>query len=251
MFENDKPIFNPIHELIIIFGDCGVGKSSLIAHFIDVYLKKQGAKRWELSEQIIRELNVKRKTPLSFPTAPPIYSNIKGFKLKTRNGADFKPIYLEGKDVGITKGKEKYKPIFPASLLVFDEAHSEFCSKGERLPKGQQDFFNKRRHNRIIMILAAPRAVLIHKDIRNTGARFIEVLRQENERDLFGKIHKTTWHCRECRDKSAIEEYIATDGKNDNFTEITFTHNGNVYDLYDSFAFVQDFAPANGEDYET
>ena len=39
MFETDKPIFNPIHELIIIFGDCGVGKSSLIAHFIDVYLK--------------------------------------------------------------------------------------------------------------------------------------------------------------------------------------------------------------------
>ena len=244
-------MLDPIHELIIIAAECGFGKSSLAMHFVDEYLKTQATQRWELSEQIIRELNAKRKTPLSFPSAPPIYMNVKGTKLKTQNGKDFNPIYIEGKDVGISNDEETYKALFPASLLVFDEAHSEFASKGEKLPAGQQDFFNKRRHNRLIIILIAPRAVLIHKDIRNTGARLIVPQGFNNEVDAFGRICKTTWRCHEYLNKSAIEEYISTDGAGGAYTETTYEHNGNVRDLYDGFAFVNDFAPPEGQDYET
>lgn len=250
MSELNKPLLDPISELVIFFGDCGSGKSSLIGHFTDFYLKVQGNQRWELSEKIIRERNVFRKKPLSLPSAPPMYSNQK-FKLKTRAGINFTPIQIKGKEIGISNDKEKYKALYPASLLVIDEAHNEFCSKGEELPKGQRDFFNKRRHNRLIILLAAPRAVLINKDIRNTGARFIETRGQVHEYDAFKRICKTTWHCREFTDKNALEAYLSTDGKEGTFTETTYVHNGNVYDLYDSFAFVEDFMPKEGEDFET
>lgn len=245
----EEHILDPISELIIFFGDCGAGKSSLMVHFADEYLKKQGKERWELSEQIIRELNTRRKTPLSFPEQTPIYTNL-SLKLKARNGTKFAPINIKGKDIGISNEKESYKALFPASLLIIDEAHNEFCSKGGELPKGQRDFFNKRRHNRLNILLAAPRAVLINKDIRNTGARFIEVRGQEHEKDIFKRITHTTWHCREFSDKSALEEYITTDGISGKFTETTYEHKGDIYGLYDSFAFVEDFAPQEGKDYE-
>lgn len=243
-------MFDPVSELIIIAAECGKGKSSLAVHLADEYLKTQGIQRWELSEQVIRSLNAKRKKPLSSPNAPPMYTNVKGLKL-TFNGNTFAPFYIKGKDVGISNDKEKYKCLFPAPLLLFDEAHSEFPSKGDKLPDGQQDFFNKRRHNRLIIILIAPRAVLIHKDIRNTGARLIEPQRLIHEYDAFGRICKTTWDCREFLDKSAIEEYISTDGKSGAFIRTTYEHYGNIRDLYDGFAFEDDFAPPEGEDYET
>lgn len=242
-------LLDPTSELVIFFGECGKGKSSLMAHFVDEYLKTQAKQRWELSEQIIRDQNARRKKPLSFPTVPPIYSNLK-LKLKTRAGNDFEPIPIEGKDIGITKEKEKYKALFPAPLIVLDEAHKEFSSKGEHLPKGQREYFMERRHYRVIMLLAAPRAVLIHKDIRDTGARCIEPRWHKHDYDAFGRICKTTWACREFLHTSDIEEYISTDGKSGDYIETTYTHNGNVYDLYDSFAFEDDFAPPEGEDFE-
>lgn len=243
-------MLDPISELIIFFGECGSGKSSLVVHFADYYLKEQGIQRWELSEQIIRGLNAERIKPLSFPSSTPIYNNLK-LKLKDKNGKDITTIDIEGKDIGISNDKEKYKALYPASFVVLDEAHNEFCSKGGDLPKGQRDFFNKRRHNRLIILLATPRAILINKDIRNTGARFIETREQFHEYDAFGRICKTTWRCREFKNKTALEEYLSTDGQSGTFTETTYEHYGNIYELYDSFEYVKDFMPKEGEDFET
>lgn len=242
-------MLNPISELIIFFGDCGSGKSSLIALFADIYVKEQGTQRWELSEQIIRELNVNRKQPLSFPSAPPIYSTSK-YKLKDKYGHNVKIIGIKSNEIGISNKKEKYKALYPASLLIIDEAYSEFCSKGE-LTKGQRNFFLEYRHNRLIILIASPRAILINKDIRNAGARFIEVCGQTHEYDPFGRICKTTWHCRESTSKDEVEEYIKTDGQSGTFTETTYEYNGNIFDLYNSFAYVTDFMPQEGEDFET
>ncbi len=243
-------VLDPVSELIIFFGDCGAGKSSLMVHFADKYLKTQDVQRWELSEKIIRDLNTRRKTPLSFPSKTPVSTNL-SLKLKDRNGNEFIPATVKGKNIGISNDKETYKYLFPASLLIIDEAHNEFCSKGGELPKGQRDFFNKRRHNRLNILLAAPRAVLINKDIRNTGARFIEVRKQAHEKDQYNRIHKTTWYCREFLDKTALEEYLSTDGLSGAYAETTYEHNGNIFDLYDSFAFVEDFMPPEGADFET
>lgn len=245
------PILNPESEIVIFFGPRGKGKSSLMAHFVDEYLKTQGAQRWELSEMLIREENAKRKTPLSFPTAPPIYSNTK-YKLKTRTGQDFECIPIKGKDIGINiEETDEYKDLFPAPLIALDEAHREFSSKSGNLPNGQLEFFMECRHYRIIMLLAAPRAVLLNKDIRASGSRFIEPRKVVNEFNDFKRLFRTTWYCREFLESSAIEEYIATDGKCGAYIETTYVHNGNVRELYDGYAFKRRYFPKEGKDFET
>lgn len=243
-------ILNPESEVVIFFGPKGKGKSSLMAHFSDVYLKTQGPQRQDLSEQLIREENASRKTSLSFPTAPPMYSNT-GYNLKDSTGKDFKPIPIKGKEIGVSNEEETYKALFPAPFIVLDEAHREFCSKGDILPDGQLEFFLECRHYRVIMLLAAPRAVLINKDIRASGSRFIEPRKVINEFDAFKRLYKTTWECREFLESGAIEEYISTNGKSNGYIETSYTHNGNVRELYDGYAFRRKFFPKEGQDFET
>lgn len=245
-------LLDPTNEIVCFFGPRGKGKSTLMAHFVDEYLDTQAIQRWELSEQIIRRENARRKTPLSFPTSPPIYSNT-NFNLKTRAGIKIEPIPITGKEIGVKTAEDKndYKVLYPAPLIVLDEAENEFVFKGEHLPKGQLKFLAQCRHYRIIMLLAAPRAVFIHKDIRAAGSRFIEPRKFVNEFDAFNRLCKTTWYCREFLDTSGLEEYISTDGKSGAYIETTYTHNGNVRELVNSFEYERDFFPPEGEDFET
>ena len=243
-------ILNPESEIVIFFGRRGKGKSSLMAHFVDDYLKTQGVQRWELSEQLIREENAERTTPLSFPNATPIYANTK-YKLKTHTGNDLVPIPIKGKEIGVNnESEENYKYLFPAPLIAIDEAHREFCSKGDKLPDAQLEFFMECRHNRIIMLLATPRAVLINKDIRGSGSRFIEPRKVINFFDDFKRLYKTTWYCREFTESDSIEEYISSNGKSGGYIETTYTHNGNVREIYDGYAFRKHFYPKDGKDFE-
>lgn len=254
IFDTANNILDPISETVLFFGKKGVGKSTLMRHFVDVYLKTMSKQRWELTEQIICGENSRRKKPLSFPDAPPIYSN-REWELKTRSGIKFKPIPITGKEIGIKiKGEDEdpnYKALLPAPLIVLDEAENEFVSKGEHLPKGQLKFLMQERHYRVIMLLAAPRAIFVHKDIRMAGLRAIEPRSFVHEYDAFGRICKTTWYCREFRDISAFEEYISTDGKSGAYIGTTYVHNGNIRDLINSFEYERDFFPKEGEDFET
>lgn len=242
-------ILNPESEVVIFFGEKGKGKSSLMAHFGDEYLNTISVKRWELSEQLVREENVNRKTLLSFPDKPPMYANTK-YKYKFA-GTDFEPIPIKGKEIGVSNDKETYKSLFPAPFIMLDEAHREFPSKGDSLPSGQLEFFLECRHYRVIMLLAAPRAVQINKDIRASGSRFIEPRKVINFYDDFKRLYKTTWYCREFTDTSAIEEYISTNGKSDGYVEKIYIHNGNVRELYDGYSFRKHFYPKDGKDFET
>lgn len=253
MLNTANTILDPISEIVCFIGPRGVGKSTLMRHFVDEYMKTQVIQRWELSDQIIRGENARRKTPLSFPNAPPIYTNTKYDNLKTRSGIKIEPIPITGKEIGINiEGiDEGYKDLFPAPLIVLDEAENEFVSKGEHLPKGQLKFLSQCRHYRVLMLLAAPRAVFIHKDIRASGVRVIEPRKFVNEFDVFNRLYKTTWYCREFHDSSALEEYISTDGKSDGYINTTYTHNGNIRELVNSFEYERDFFPKEGKDFET
>lgn len=238
-------------SLIIFFGACGTGKTSLMMHLADKYVKEQWSERMGTLEYVIRDLNSKRKHPFTIPDAPPIYSNV-DFILQDLHGRKVKPVQVSGCEVGINCSEDdrEYKYFYPSSLIIMDEAHGEFKSKSESLPIGQRKFFNQRRHNRLQIMLASPRAMLIHKDIRGSGAYGIEVQQMVNNYSKFGTLLSSYWYCREFPEEDELEAYIKSDGHEGKYVETMYKHDGNVFELYDSFAHVGDFAPPEGGQYE-
>lgn len=239
-------------DLILFFGKCGNGKTSLMVHMADEYVREQGAMRWEWTEQMIREENGRRKTALEYPRNIPIYAN-KCLQLTftDKAGREVKPIIVEGRDMGVNipEDSRKYKYFYPASLFMLDEAQREFASKSEHLPKGQLTFFQERRHAQMKIMLAAPRAVAVHKDIRDSGVYGVEVRGMRNERSRFGTLTASRWYCREFTDKDDLELYITTNGREGEYIRTTYEHRGNIFELYDSFANRKDFMPPEGEEF--
>lgn len=220
-------------------------------HLADEYVKEHWCDSLATAEYVVRDLNSKRRTPLLTPSAPPVYSNT-DFKVEDVHGRKVVPVRVSGCDVGINcpEDEHDYKYFYPSSLIVMDEAHGEFKSKSENLPIGQRKFFNQRRHNRLQIMLASPRAMLIHKDIRGSGAYGIEVQHMVNNYSKFGTLISSYWYCREFSEEGELEAYIKTDGKEGDYLETMYKHDGNVFELYDSFAHVGDFAPPEGKQYE-
>lgn len=238
-------------SLTILVGECGGGKSSLAMVFAEDYINNRGAERWEFTESIIRELNVDRAQALDFPESLPVYSNI-DFEIENALGNVVKPMPIKGEQIGVndpSDKKPKYVYLFPASLVVLDEMQTEFPSKENNLPPGQQEFFTKRRHNDIEMILIAPRGVFIHKDIRCTGATIIEVLKKTHVKNIFGTVYQTLWLCRKFENYKDFEEYQSTDGKSGSYKQVIYSHQGNVYDYYDDHEYRKDFTPPEGKQY--
>lgn len=221
-------------------------------HLADEYVKTHWGDSLCTLEYVVRDLNSKRRIALTTPSAPPVYSNT-DFKLQDNHGRKVTPVRISGCDVGINcpEDDREYKYLFPSSLIIMDEAHGEFKSKSENLPIGQRKFFNQRRHNRLQIMLASPRAMLIHKDIRGSGAYGIEVQQMVNNYSKFGTLLSSCWYCREFPEEDELEAYIKSDGHEGDYLETMYKHDGNVFELYDSFAHVGDFAPPEGEQYET
>lgn len=237
-------------SILIFIGECGKGKSSLAMATIDDYINNRGAERWEFSEQIIRGLNADRTQPLNFPKHLPVYSNT-NFGIENAFGNKVTPIPISGAQIGenVLEDKSEYVYLFPASLVVIDEAQNEFPIKGDNLPPGQRRFFTQRRHNDIEMILIAPRGVFIHKDIRCSGATIIEVIGKTHVKNVFGTTCQTIWLCRKFENNKDFEEYQSTDGKSGKYKTVIYSHAGDVYDFYDDHEYRKNFTPPEGKQY--
>ena len=238
-------------SVIIFIGPCGEGKTSLAMATVDDYINNRGAERWEFSEKVIRELNAERKQPLNFPATLPVYSNT-DFGIKNAFGNKVKPIPITGAQIGVNNPadkKPKYAYLYPASLVLFDEAQTEFPSKVELLPPDQQKFFTQRRHNDIEMIMIAPRGVFIHKDVRESGAVIIEVIKKTHVENIFGTVVQTLWLCRKFENNKDFEEFQSSNGKSGNYTQVIYSHRGDVYDYYDDHEYRKNFTPPEGKQY--
>lgn len=237
-------------SITIFIGACGEGKTSLAMATIDDYINKRGAERWEFSEKTIRELNADRKQLLNFPKSLPVYSNT-DFGIENAFGNKIKPFPITGAQIGVNMpgDKNEYVYLYPASLVVLDEAQNEFPIKENNLALGQRQFFTQRRHNDIEMILIAPRGVFIHKDIRCSGATIIEVIKKTHVKNVFGTVCKTLWLCRKFENNNDFEEYQSTDGKSGKYKTVIYSHAGDVYDYYDDHEYRKRFTPPEGKQY--
>lgn len=234
-----------------VFGGCGTGKSAFLARLVyDLYWTR-GEEIYEQSCRLIKEKNLKRKKPLSFPDRVPIYTV--GFKVSIplANGSVYETYEIKGKEIGLGKG---YRKFYPGSVIIVDEAQVEFNSKVD-LKREVSEFFEKHRHNRLEIWLAAQRPILINKDIRDITTHFIEIQKIENQVNIFKEPFESCWSCREFDNRISMEEYIENNKRSTtnyvpDYKETVYRHTGNIFELYDSYSCIDEYFPDEGEDYE-
>lgn len=231
-----------------VFGDIGAGKSAFLMRTIEELYYKHGQKILERSRRIIEEENKKRKHKLTPPDRVPIYCTFE-FEIPNPDGSVYKPYLIKGSEIGIGKN---YKKIYPAAVIILDEAQNEFNSKND-LKRAVSAFFETSRHADFEIWLASQRPVLINKDIRDLSRHFIQIYKLEKTVAHFNIITNLKWHCREFDSRADVDEYVelSKSGKGDivNYRNTVYESRGYILNHYKSKGYLMDYLPSEGEDY--
>ncbi len=229
-----------LHE---VFGDYGAGKSAFFVYQIKTLYEEHGEEMLQFSRDIIDQVNATRERPLPYPKKPPICANFKT-TITNPDGSTFSPYYFDASLIGLNNkaSDTHYKYFYPGSAIFIDEAQNYFNSKSD-LKREVAAFFEKHRHNYLNIWLAAQRGILINKDIRGICTDFKQIIKLEHERSIFDTITKSRWTVREFSERYEFEKYLETEGAEGKFTEATYENDGNVFDLYDSHSYINDFLP--------
>ncbi len=231
----------------IIFGAPGAGKTSLNAYLLKNAYRSEGRRLLDYTRNRIIELNASRKTPLTIPAKPPIFSD---FKVRFLDGYDtyYEPYYLNGFYFGLANDVMATQYIPPGSKIFLSEGQKYFDSRqNTTFPRWVSSAFEMHRHYGIDIWIDVQRPKLIDLNIRALCKHFIEVLGMENDESATGSITKNTWLCREFDSLLSVEQYLET-GEG-NYREKRYVHEGNIFDVFDSVGHFNDFLPAEGKDF--
>ncbi len=234
--------------ITIIFAKPGIGKSALMTYFMKMLYESEGNEIWERSCEKIRELNRTRRTPLSLPDKPPIYSN---YKARYLVGYEeyFEPYYVNGYYVGVSDEGMDTLALPPGSVVFMDESKRYYDSrKSSTFPERVSRLFEIHRHNLYNFYLAIQRAKLIDLNIRELSARFIEVQELVHEKNWAGGIERTTFKCREFGDWRDVELYL--ESGTGNYQETQYVNEGDIFEDFDSYAYAEELSPKEGKDYD-
>lgn len=201
-----------------------------------------------MTQERIRALNLERKTPLTIPDKPPIFSD---FKVKFLDGYEqyYEPYYINGYYFGMANEKMPTQFVLPHSHVHLTEVQHYYNSKDLLpLPRHVSSLFEMYRQYFLDIWLDLQRPILLDKNIRDLIKHFIEVLGMENLTDEeTGRIIQSTFRCREFDSNFALEEYLET-GK-ETYRETQYVYRGNIFRIYDSFEHFDDFIPGEGKDF--
>ena len=231
-----------------VFGEPGAGKSAFLMFKAAEMYFERGQELLENSRRIIEKENKKRKTKLTPPDRVPIYANFK-FKIRNPDGSVYEPYYIKGSEIGIGKN---YKKIYPGAVIFIDEAQNEFNSKGD-LNRAVSLFFETHRHADFEIWIASQRPILINKDIRDLSRHFIQICKLEMTVAPFDIICELKWNCREFNSRADVDEYVELSKKgmldNVSYRETVYNGPGDILDYYDNKERLEDYLPAEGENY--
>ena len=234
--------------ITIIFGAPGSGKSSLSTYFLKTVYRREGKRRMEQSRELILRANAGRETPLTVPSAPPIFSNYR-VRFKTGYEKWFEPYFVNGYYLGLPNDKMPTQFIPPASAVFLGEAQRFFNSRSNaRIPDWVSRFFEMHRHYRVDVWMDVQRPILIDANIRELCKRFIEVREMAHDRDDAGRIVKTVFRCREFDRWGAVEQYLSAGAGG--YRETEYVHDGNIFRSFDSYSYFDDFLPKAGNDFK-
>lgn len=232
----------------VVLGSGGVGKTSFIVYRIKHLLRTEGQARLRKSIAKIESFNKNRAKLLTPPDKVPIYTN---FDMQFTIGYNefYKPYYLDEEYFGLPNLDKLVAPVAPYSIIGFQEMDDEYESRSRNVAKSVAGLYNKRRHFGLEIFMDLHKLMILDSIIREVTDVFIEIQKQESEKNFAGRTTKTTWYCREFDDPKEIQRYVKSDGKEGNYRETVYTNLGDIFKCYDSQDCAKDFVPKEGEDF--
>lgn len=228
-----------------IVGLGGVGKTSLMVYLLKEAVVNERRKSLRDCIQAIEAFNAKRKTPLTLPDRAPFYTNFDvtipiGYKKY------YSPYFLNPYYFGLPNLDKEVQAVMPHGKLFFSETDNIYDSREKSLPAAVSGIYNKQRHFNLNIYIEVHRGMNTDTLIRGNVHRYIEIMKQEHEKDRLGQIIKTTWYCREFEGEKAYLAYVESKGKLENYTTTTYTNFGNIFKYYNSQGCREEFLPAEG-----
>lgn len=224
--------------LTIIYGNPGMGKSCLLAHFARETAFNSDRNR--LMRRAIQEKNQN-----GFQLAVPKHCVSANFTVKLKKPwfSERFNRYVNPFRLGFANNEVKTHYNFPYEAIYIDEAQKYYDSKKD-LPAWQSLWFEQHRHLHLDITMATQRPMRINKNIRDIS-QFIEIRSLKIE-EKNGHVKSVTWKVRRISSNAEFEEYMAT-GKTNRALYVTETIKAeyNVFDLYDSYGFEPEFYRGN------
>lgn len=227
------------------FGTTGAGKSSNLARIVKEAYFQRGDELLNLCCAQIEADNAKFGLNCPLPDKPPIFV---GPHLDLRIEVDFEeffePYYLAPYYLGLSDDKEGGNPVQfipPYSLLIIPEAQRYYDSR-QGISASVSGLYEKHRHQKLEIYIESHRPDLIDLNIRRLSHKFVEMRGIENKTNFAGRVEATTWYTREFASWNDVNDYI--NGKSGaSYVDKVVTHQGNIFDSYNSYACAQEFFP--------
>ncbi len=123
----------------------------------------------------------------------------------------------------------------PYEAIFITEAQKYLNSRmSKAYPDWQSRWYEQHGHDNLDIFLDTQRPMLIDVNIREL-AEFIEILRMDVKKDIYGKPKFFTWQIRRIPHSSAFDCYMSSGKKDkDCFVEDEVRAEGNFWSMYDS-----------------
>lgn len=227
--------------ITIISGAPGAGKSSLLTFFLKMLYTLENQTLLKACQNRINQLNEKRVNKLDVPSKAPIFAD---FNVKFQVGYKeyYEPYYTNGYYIGLPNDRMTMQLFPPFAKIFLSEAQRYFDSRrSATFPDFASRAFEMHRHFGMDIYMDVQRVKLIDLNIRELCRHFIEVKSLENETDENGNVISSTWTCYEFNNWPDFEEYL--NNGTANYVQITYRHEGNIFDCYNSYAYFEKFLP--------
>lgn len=231
-----------------IIGEPGFGKGALMTKFVFDKYNIEGQDIFDKCCFEIDKLNIDRKKTLSYPDRVPIFTDFE-VTLPAGYKKEYKTYFINGFYWGLNNDVIPVLYVPPGSKIFLTEVQRYYDSrKSATLPDWVSRAFEMHRHFFLDIFLDLQRFSLCDLNIRDLCAKVILideplkiVLNQDNV------IIKCIWQCKEFKSGKDVELYY--ESKAQLYTEVTYEHDGNIFDYYNSYSNLDKFVPPEGEDF--
>ncbi len=229
--------------ITIIYGLPGAGKGCLMTKFVKDIYKSEGRQILRKCKEKIDEYNIEFDKVLNAPDRAPIYTD---YEVKFRVGYEkfYSTYFLNGYYFGLENDDVPVIHVPPFSKVFLTEVQRYYDSrKSTSLKPFISRLYEMHRHNNIDIYLDLQRLGLLDLNIRDLAKRIIYIEELTHQMDGY-KILSSTWKCKEFASASDADRFFKDGAQT--YTDVTFKHEGNIFDSFDSFSNKDKFVP-NGK----